>query len=56
MRKVKWSILCAAQLKDIMSVSVVVGNEHAGFNEAVLLRMLVQELSMYKETINQWQK
>lgn len=56
MRKVKWSILCAAQLKDIMSVSVVVGNEHAGFNEAVLLRMLVRELTMHKETINQWQK
>ena len=37
-------------------MSVVVGNEHAGFNEAVLLRMLVRELTMHKETINQWQK
>ena len=34
----------------------MVGNEHAGFNEAVLLRMLVRELTMHKETINQWQK
>lgn len=39
-----------------MSVSVLVGSEHAGFNEAVLLRMLAQELSIDKETINQWQK
>jgi len=36
-----------------MWVSVMVGSEHAGFNEAVLLRMLVQELSKDKETINQ---
>lgn len=36
-----------------MCVSVLVGSEHAGFNEAVLLRMLVQELSIDKETINQ---
>lgn len=35
-----------------MCVSVLVGNEHAGFNEAVLLRML----RIDKETINQWQK
>ena len=39
-----------------MSVSVLVASEHAGFNEAVLLRMLPQELSIDKETINQWQK
>ena len=35
------------------NVSGMVGNEHAGFNEAVLLRMLVRELTMHKETINQ---
>jgi len=36
-----------------MWVSVMVGSGHAGFNEAVFLRMLVQELSKDKETINQ---
>lgn len=39
-----------------MSVSVLVGGEHAGSDEAVLIRMLPQELSIDKETINQWQK
>ena len=48
--------LCAIQLSEIMSVSVLVRIEHAGFNEAVLLRMSPRELRMNKETINQWQK
>ena len=36
--------ICALQLVsiNIVNVSVLVGSEHAGFNEAVLLRMSVE--------------
>lgn len=41
--------ICALQLVsiDIMYVSVLVGSEHAGFNEAVLLRMSVEKLKKH---------
>ena len=38
--------ICALQLVrlNIVYVSVLVGSEHAGFNEAVFLRMSVEKL------------